>query len=224
MDPFDQLVVAAAAFLATHFVSSTPLRAALAGAFGERAYLGLYSLAAFATLGWMIYAYRLAPLEPLWAGWRHLPAAVMPFALILIVCGVMSRNPTAVGQARLLAGEHPARGVLRVTRHPVMWGILLWSGAHILARAELKALVFFGTFFVLAGLGTRLIDARRARERGDDWQRYAAATSNIPFVAIAQGRNGFHLAEIGFAKIGIGLVVYAVVMAAHPWLFGVRPW
>jgi len=224
MDPLAQLAVATAAFLATHFVSSTPLRASLSGTLGERGYLGLYSLAAFATLGWMIYAYRLAPVEPLWAGWRHLPAAVMPFALILVVCGVMSRNPTAVGQATLLAGEHPARGMLRVTRHPVMWGLMLWSGAHILARGELKALVFFGGFLLLAGLGTRLIDARRARERSDDWKRYAAATSNIPFVAIAQGRNSFHFGEIGFAKIGIALVAYAGIMLAHAWLFGVQPW
>lgn len=224
MDPTSQLVIATAMFLATHFVPSTPLRAALVKSTGERAYLGLYSLVAFATLGWMVYAYIKAPLEPLWPGLRLVPAVIMPFAFILIVCGVLSKNPTAVGQGKLLALDDPARGILRVTRHPVMWGLVLWAGAHLLARGDLKSLVFFGGFVVLAALGTRFIDARKARERGDDWKRFIALTSNIPFVAIAQGRNTFHAAEIGLAKIVFGLILYGGMVLAHPWLFGARPW
>jgi uncharacterized membrane protein len=55
------LVVATAAFLITYFVTSTPLRARLVGAIGEWPYRGLYSLVAFITLGWMIWAYAGAP-------------------------------------------------------------------------------------------------------------------------------------------------------------------
>lgn len=57
-----------------------------------------------------------------------------------------------------------------------------------------------------------------------DWQRFAAVTSHIPFVAIAQGRNRLVLAEIGWAKPAIGLALYALVFWAHPWLFGARPY
>lgn len=224
MDPMLQLVLATAAFLATHFVSSTPLRAALVGAAGERGYLGLYSLAAFATIFWMVFAYNRAPVEPLWTGLRHVPAAVMPFAFIFIVSGVLSKNPTAVGQAKLLAREDPAHGILRVTRHPVMWGILLWAGAHIVARGDVKSVIFFGGFLLLAALGTRAIDARKSRESSGQWPRFAALTSNIPFVAIAQGRNQLRLGEIGLVKLVFGLIAYGGVMLAHPWLFGVRPW
>ena len=60
MEPIAQLTVATLAFLGTHFVSST-LRAALAGVIGERGYLAVYSIAAFATLGWMIWAYGRTP-------------------------------------------------------------------------------------------------------------------------------------------------------------------
>jgi uncharacterized membrane protein len=224
MDPTSQLVIATAMFLATHFVPSTPLRAALVKSFGERAYLGLYSLVAFATLGWMVYAYVRAPLEALWPGLRLVPAVIMPFAFILLICGVLSKNPTAVGQGKLLALDDPAQGILRVTRHPVMWGLLLWAGAHVLARGDFKSLVFFGSFLVLAALGTRLIETRKARERSEDWKRFSALTSNIPFVAIAQGRNTFHATEIGLAKIVFGLILYGGMMLAHPWLFGARPW
>src|SRR5688572_7498996 len=224
MDPMIQLVVATGVFLVAHFVPSTPLRAALVRSTGERGYLGLYVLVAFATLGWMIYAYNRAPLEPLWPGLRLLPAIVLPFAFILIVCGVLSRNPTAVAQEKVLKADEPARGILRVTRHPIQWGILLWAAAHLLARGDLKSVIFFGGFLALSALGMVLIDARKARTLGGDWKRFADVTSNLPFVAIAQGRNRFNAAEIGIAKPLIGLAVYTVFFLLHPWLFGARPY
>ena len=224
MDPMALLALATVVFLVTHFVPSTPLRAAIVRSTGEKAYIGLYSLVAFATIGWMVYAYGKAPVQPLWPGLRLLPALLMPFAFILIVCGVASRNPTAVGQDKTLKADEPARGILRVTRHPVQWGILLWAAAHLLARGDLKSAIFFGGFALLSALGMVLIDSRKAGTLGDDWTRFARATSNIPFVAIAQGRNRFDAAEIGIGKPLAGLVLYAVFLLAHSWLFGARPY
>lgn len=224
MDASAQLFYASVAFIATHFVSSTPLRGALVKAVGEKAYLGIYSLAAFATLGWMIWAYARAPLEPLWQGLRLLPAIVMPFSFVLIACGLFSPNPTIVGADRLLKSAEPARGIIRVTRHPMMWGFMLWAAAHMLARGEFKASVFFGTFFFLAALGAALIDRRKARTLGEDWQRFAAVTSYLPFGAIIQGRNRFDAREIGARNPAIGLVLYAIFFWAHPLLFSARPY
>jgi uncharacterized membrane protein len=224
MDPIVLLALATGAFLATHFVPSTPLRAAIVRSTSEKAYLGLYTLVALATLGWMIYAYNRAPLEPLWPGLRLLPALVMPFAFILVVCGVASRNPTAVGQDKALKADEPARGILRVTRHPVQWGILLWALAHVAARGDLKSTIFFGGLAFLSALGMLLIDSRKARTLGEDWKRFAGATSNLPFVAIAQGRNRFDAREIGIGRPLAGIVLYAVFFLAHPWLFGARPY
>ena len=113
MDSGSQLHLAAAAFLATHFISSTPLRGVLVKAAGEKAYLALYSLLAFATLGWMIWAYNRAPLEPMWVGLRWLPAVVLPFAFILLACGLLSRNPTIVGAEKLIRSSDPARQACR---------------------------------------------------------------------------------------------------------------
>jgi uncharacterized membrane protein len=224
MDPFTQLCLASAAFLATHFASSTPLRPALAGAIGEKGYLGLYTLVSFATLGWMIWAYGQAPSEAAWPGLRMLPALLMPFSFVLIACGLLTRNPTAVGAAKFLKAPEAARGILRVTRHPVMWGFILWSGAHLLARGDLKGLVFFGSFLVLASLGALLIDARKARNHGEDWRRFAAVTSYFPFAAILQGRNRFDAKEIGLRNPAIGLALYAAAFWLHPMAFGARPY
>jgi uncharacterized membrane protein len=224
MDPLGQLAVATLAFVVTHFVSSTPLRGAVAGAIGEKAWLGLYSLAAFATIGWMAWAYGKAPLQPLWPGLRLLPLLVMPVALVLLVGGVLGRNPTAVMQERALRSSEPARGMIRVTRHPLMWSFMLWSAAHVLARGDVASLVFFGGFFVVAALGTVLIDARKRASLGEDWRRFAAVTSNLPFGAIAAGRNRFVVAEIGWRVVVVAAVAYVALVAAHSTVFGARPY
>ncbi len=224
LDPLAHLALATLVFLATHFVSSTPLRRPLVEAIGEKAYLGAYSLVSFLTIGWMAWAYLRVPFQPLWQvpGVKLWPLVVMPFALVLVSAGVMTRNPSAVGQATALRADEPARGILRVTRHPVMWGIALWAGVHLLARGDAASLVFFGGFLVLALAGTALMDARKADALGEDWKRFAAVTSNVPFTAIVEGRNRLSLAELGAKRIGVGLALYAIVLAAHPWLFGVR--
>jgi len=211
------LVAATAAFLLTHFVTSTPLRPKLVGVLGPGPYVGVYSLVALATLAWMIWAYSGAPREQLWTGFRELPRFVMPLAFILIACGY-ARNPTMVGAERLLKSEDPARGIIRVTRHPIMWGIMLWAAAHVLARGELAAAVFFGGFLVLAALGTILMDRRKSSN--PDFQRFKAVTSNVPFVAIAQGRNRIMWREIGWRRPAIGIAVFVVVFFLHPWISG----
>jgi len=221
MNPVTQLAIATAAFLATHFVSSTPLRPALVRGLGEWPYRGLYSLLAFVTLGWMIWAYAGAPLEPLWSGLRPLPLLLMPFAFILLACGYW-RNPTMVGADALLKSEDPARGMIRVTRHPIMWGVMLWAAAHVLARGDLKSLIFFGGFLVLAAFGTVAMDSRKTSN--PDWGRFAAVTSHIPFVAVAQGRNRIVWREIGWLRPSIGVAAFLAFFALHSWLFGARPY
>jgi uncharacterized membrane protein len=224
MDPIAHLALAALVFLATHFVASTPVRGSLVEAVGEKLYLGAYSLVSFVTIGWMAWAYLHAPFQPLWQipGVKLWPLVVMPFSLLLVVSGVMTRNPSAVGQAAALRAGEPARGILRITRHPVMWGIALWAAVHLLARGDVASLVFFGSFLILALAGTALIDARKADALGEEWARFSAVTSNVPFTAIVEGRNRFAGAEIGAGRVLVALAAYGIVLGLHPWLFGVR--
>jgi uncharacterized membrane protein len=82
------------------------------------------------------------------------------------------------------------------------------------ARGDLKSLVFFGAFLVLAAVGTLAMDARK--KTNPDWPRFAAVTSHIPFVAIAQGRNRIVWREIGWLRPAIGLAVFFAVLLVHP--------
>ncbi|MGH6919297.1 MAG: NnrU family protein, partial [Geminicoccaceae bacterium] len=218
-----ELFAAAALLLATHYgISSTRLRAWLVARIGERPYLVLYSLVALGAVIWLIFAYQRAPYVALWpmATWSAwLPLLVMPFALLLLVCGVSTLNPTAVGSPDTLDQAEPARGILRITRHPFMWGVALWALAHIVPNGDAAGVVLFGTFAVLALLGTHLIDHKFATSRGAQWQRFLAVSSNLPFAAILAGRQHLVPAEIGWLRVGIALALYVVLLAMHPWLF-----
>jgi uncharacterized membrane protein len=127
------LILATVVFLGLHILPSTPLRRRAVGALGEGPYLGLFSLASLAGLAWMAVEYARAPFEGLWPGLRLAPLVLALPAFVLLACGLLSRNPALLGQAGSLRREDPARGIIRVTRHPVMWAIMLWAFAHILA-------------------------------------------------------------------------------------------
>jgi uncharacterized membrane protein len=226
MEPMSMLVLATVVFVATHFVPATPLRSGLVAVLGEKGYLGAYSLVALIAIVWMAWAYGRAPYERVWTGdeFKVWALVLMPFALISVVAGGMTRNPGAVRQESALATMGEPRGILRVTRHPIQWGIALWALVHVVARGDEASLVFFGGFAILSILGTFLIDARKNRTLGADWQRFAAVTSNVPFAAIIQGRNRFRYEEIGWKKVSMGLAAYFALLFLHPFLFVARPY
>jgi uncharacterized membrane protein len=222
-----ELLVAAVVLLASHLgIASTPVRAWLVARFGERVYLVLYSLIAFAAIAWLIGAWARAPYVELWPPARWLawvPVLVVPLALLLLVGGLSTPNPTAVGAPDLLSRTESVQGIFRTTRHPFMWGVALWATAHIAANGDLASVLLFASLAALALLGTLLIDRKYAARRGADWERFAAATSNLPFAAIASGRQRFVFGEIGWWRVALTLAVYALLLALHPWLFGGAP-
>lgn len=223
------LALAAIFLLGTHLgLSSTGLRPRLARALGERGFLAAYSLLALVALSWLVAEWRSAPYVPLWTpmAWQWFaPLLVVPVALVLVVCGFSQPNPTAVGGGALLERGEAARGILRVTRNPVMWGFGLWALAHVVPNGDLASLIFFGTFAVLALVGTVLIDSKKARSHGVHWERLAEATSNLPFAAILGGRQslGRAIREIGWLRLVAAVLLYALLLHGHSWLFGVSP-
>lgn len=224
------LALAALAFVGSHFLlSSTGLRQRLAGGLGERGFVGLFSALALLLFAWLIWAYAEAPYRPLWTAppWLGLlPVLAMPLALLLLVGGFAEPNPTAVPPpTRLGASPKPPAagpaGILAVTRHPVMWGIGLWALAHIPVNGDAASLILFGALALLALLGTRAIDAKKRRAWGGEWDRFAAATSNLPFVALAAGRARLAWARIGVWRIALAAALYLLLILLHPVAIGV---
>lgn len=220
-----QLLFAAALFIAAHLgVSSTPLRGALVGRVGERAYLGVYSVLAAVTLVYLIIVYnRLPHADFLWTptpALRAVAMAIMPVAFVFLLGAFTTRNPTAVGQEATLKAIGQGAGFVRITRHPLQWAFVLWAIAHVIANGDAASLVFFGSLGILSLAGTFLIDLKKARSAASDWGPFAAVTSNVPFAAILAGRNRLVAGEL-MIPIVAGLVVYAVTIWGHAWISGV---
>jgi uncharacterized membrane protein len=218
------LVIAGAAFCGSHILlSSTRLRGSLRDQLGERGFLAVYSLTSLVIFAWFVAAYSAAPTIVLWPRQRWtalVPVSVMPFAAILLVAGYSTRNPTAVGMERSARADDPAPGILRVTRHPVLWAIGLWASSHVIANGDLGSLVFFGLLAALALGGTVLIDRKKQLALGSNWSRLAEVTSNLPFAALVAGRTGLRWRDIGPLRIAAGLLLYAVLYLAHPIITG----
>jgi uncharacterized membrane protein len=154
---------------------------------------------------------------------RPLALVVVSVAFVLVVLGLITPSPTVVGGDEILAAAEPATGIQRITRHPFLWGVALWAAMHLVINGHQKAFVLFGTMLFLGLYGPISIDAKRARRFGPAWERYAAVTSNVPFAAIAAGRNQIRLREIGWGRLVFALVVFAVFLVLHPMMFGGNP-
>jgi len=221
------LVLAAVFFVGIHlFISGTRLRDALVRQIGAQGFQGLFSLLSVVGIGWLGTAYGRAPTIDLWGK----ALAFRPVALVLVLVGFLfvgigltTPSPTAVGGESQLDQADPARGILRITRHPFLWGVAIWALTHVILNGDAASLVLFGSLLILALIGPLSIDAKRQRAVGSKWTRFAAVTSNVPFAAIVQGRNQLKLDELGLWRIGVGLVAYALLLVSHRWLFGVSP-
>ena len=219
------LALAAFLFVASHFaLSAAAVRDPLVRALGLWPFRGLYSIVAIALFVWILYALGAAPRVELWRSpiaIKHLSLTIAPIAWVLLVCGYTQRNPTALGQER--PGALRAQGILKITRHPVMWAIALWAIAHLLASGEAGPSILFLAMAVLALGGAWHSDRRRAASGGPEWEAFARETSSVPFAALAAGRTRMKIAELGWWRIALALLIHGVVLFFHGRIFGVAP-
>jgi uncharacterized membrane protein len=213
MNGFGELTLAFGVFLLSHSIPPlAPVRARLISRLGRRGYLAAYSVVSTAILVWLISAALRAPYVALWGrpDWSPwVPLLVMPIAFTLLVGGIITPNPLSVS-FRAGTPRHP--GVLRFTRHPVLWAGALWAGAHLVANGDVAAVMMFGLFAALALAGMPLMDMRSRKTLGEaEWRRLVAQ--------IKSRRDGHGLAR----AIVLGLAAYGGFLALHPWLIGVSP-
>ncbi len=210
------LVIASLAFVGNHFLLSHPLRAALVGPMGEGGFRGLYSLVALVTFGAMIHFYHAIGREPpLWdagfAGWI-IGTLLMWFAAILFV-GSFIRNPATTWSSGPSGGP---TGVLRITRHPLMWSFAIWGAVHLMILAMPKSLVLDGAIILLALAGAAGQDRKKAGLMGNDWHDWTAQTAFVPFTR--------GLAFPGTIAFVGGTLLFLAVTWAHPVPAGIWRW
>ena len=224
------LIAAAAAFLLLHLlVSGTRVRDAATGAVGENAYMGLFALTSVAVLTWVILAFgaahRASVNAVLWSATpltRDIQLVLQFLAFLLVVPGLATPNPTSVRQEGVLERTDAIKGMLRITRHPFLWGVAIWAAGHLLVNGDVAGIVLFGTMLLLAVFGTASIDAKRRRALGSTWDAFAARTSSLPFAAIFAGRQKLNIGEIGWWRVALAIALYVAVLFGHSYAFGVR--
>lgn len=220
------MTLAAVFLLLSHFISSTPVRPwAVRRLGGEGPWLGLYTLVALFAFGWLIQAWRTAPVVWIFApsvGVQHAVVGLMPVPVFLVVAAVLAPNPALVGRDGLLHRE-PV-GILRVTRHPMLWGVGLWASLHMAANPDVASWLMFGALAVLSFAGTVLQDHKKRRDVGDPWCQWEEATSNVPFVALAQGRTPWRADGGLLWQFPVAIGAYGLLIVAHPWLAGIAVW
>ncbi|MCP1471225.1 putative membrane protein [Sphingobium sp. OAS761] len=223
------VLIAAIAFVGSHFILSHPLRASIVGRTGEAAFLGLYSLVAFATLGWLAMAYRAAPetamLWPVGDALWAVATLVMLLAAILLM-GSFVGNPAMPDPTGRNTAPAEARGVYAITRHPMMWSFALWSISHILVYPMAAGIIVALAMLVLALAGAALQDRKKEALKPALWREWEARTSYWPFAAIVAGRARF--GRFGAHTLAGGVLVWLVATWAHiplaGWAAGIWRW
>jgi uncharacterized membrane protein len=224
------LYAAAAVFLGIHLlISGTRIRDGITGAIGEFPYLGLFSVASVGAITWLVMSYNAAQrgadpvLYALGPGIVHLGIPVIALAFFLGVQGLLAPNPTSILQEGAASKEATIHGVVRITRHPFLWGVAIWSAFHLAANGDQASVVLFGSFLILSIFGTFSIDAKRRRKMGEAWTSFAEKTSNIPFAAILSGRTKLKLSEDFGWRFLVALILFLAILFSHARLIGVSP-
>lgn len=213
------LILSVAVFIGAHSLSNwKPLRGPIEAKYGRTAFYGGYSVISTTLLVWVVAAALASPTVVVWEQqpWmRWVPPLLMPVACLLWVLGMTQRNPFSIGLGG--KGYDPARpGVVRLTRHPIIWGLGLWSAVHIVPNGHLAGLLLFVPLLLLCLVGPRILDAKRRRSLGEaEWLRLAEAAR--PFDA------GRLLAELGWGRILGGLALYPALLWLHPLVIGLSP-
>lgn len=178
-----------ALFVAIHVLPTLfGLRERAVAALGENLWKSLYSLITVGAIVLMVMGWQrsalaggleLAYLPPAWG--RHLTMVLM-FASFW-----------------LLVGRRMGSNLKRFTAHPMLWGIVLWAGAHLLANGEQRSLVLFGSLGAYA-LFAMWWQGRRGKA--------SKATQAWPL-------------KSEFYAFSVTLAVYTFFLSIHGWIAGV---
>jgi uncharacterized membrane protein len=180
------MIIGLVLFIGIHLVPIFPaLRERLVLRLGDRGYRGLFSAIAALGLILIVVGYHLRP---------------EPVQLFAPSAAARAASPLIVTIAFILFAVANMRShVRRFARHPMLIGLMLWSGVHLLANGDLTGTVLFGSFFVYSVVALASAIRRHAVK---------------PFVPAWK----YDL----MAAVG-GLLLAYLTMRVHPFVFGTGP-
>ncbi|MBW4976188.1 NnrU family protein [Roseovarius mucosus] len=206
-------------FLSHSLPVRPPLRPWLQARLGASGFTLAYSALSLAVLAWLIAAAGRAPHVTLWdwAPWQvHVPLIVMGPVCVILALSIGRPNPFSFGGARNDLFDPARPGIVRWSRHPLLAALALWAAAHVVPNGDLAHVILFGTFAAFAVLGGRLIDRRKRRGMGADWQRLRVVVEDAPLLS-------WRWPGDILARLVAAVFLYAMLLWVHPVLFGVSP-
>jgi len=213
-------------FGGTHVLGSTlPVRTFLIRRIGLPAFKGLYSLVALATLLPLAFIYFLDKhagpalfVSP--PGMKIVTQVLMFFAVLVLGQAIATTNP--MGTMAEMSGKHldRARGIQRVTRHPMNFAFALFGLAHCLVNPHAGDWVFFGGFVVYAVASGYHQDRRTFATGPEAVRQFQAQTSYLPFAGILSGKQRLAPGEYSLVALGVSVAVFVVLRLSHGALFG----
>ena len=205
------LIVGIVVFFGIHLCPANPsLREKLVHGIGELPYKGVFAALSFAGLALMIKGMGAAQYMAVW----HPPVAAATATAVFMAPALI-----------LLVAMNFDNNIKRIVRHPMMWGVLLWSLSHLLAIGigatamdggsadtvgnKYLPLVLFSSFATYA-----LFYLCSVRQRG----QLGAAPKQPDSTKAAIKTTPIKRDVLAFV---IGLIAYALLVAFHDTLFGV---
>lgn len=181
------LIAGLLVFVLIHLVPAAPtMRSGMVSRFGPGPYRGIFSVLSLLGLVLIVMGLRRAEFVPVYdpPAWGR----TANYLLMLLAIYLFASN--GVGSAPSSARYYSA--------HPLSWGIVVWSGGHLLANGDRAHVVLFGTFFVYGIIS--IISGTMRGHKPSATQRPAL------------------LAELAF--IGVVLVAYVALFWGHRYFTG----
>ena len=225
MNPVVAVAVSLVPFAVTHWgLAWPPLRQPLVARLGRLGFIVFFSVIAWLTFGFAVSTYAGHASE----GPAGLALGAHGAARAVLIASIALGSMLMIGafggyasSPYAMAGRDVCepRGLERVTRHPFFVGTALLGAAHALLATRLVGAVFMGGLAAIALIGLALQDRKLAALRGEPYVHYLAASSTLPFAAIAAGRQRLVLSELPYGAMLIGLSVAWLLRAVHGSLF-----
>ncbi len=177
------LIVGLIVFIGIHLVPAIPsLKNSIVSALSLKAYKSLFAIVSLIGLVLIIVGKMKAEFVSVYTpmnGAKHIAMTLMLIAFILLPAAHMKGN------------------IKRFTRHPMLWGIVCWSAAHLLANGDLASVIMFGSLGLYS-----IIAMIAANARGTQKQ-----TEKLPV-------------KKDLIVFAAGFTTYVLVLILHPYLFG----
>lgn len=158
--------------------------------------------------------FRTRMMEKLGNGYKGLFAALIVASIVLIVLGWQSMEPEVVYDPipdavqitsvlmivslYLFAAANGPSNIKRFIRHPMLCGVIVWGAAHLIANGDSRSILLFGGMVIWAGVEILAIN-----KRDGEYEVPEAAPIKKDVI-----------------KVVAAIVVYGVLVFAHPYFTG----